>query len=157
MIHECSTTPDEVAKAYLDLKNHIQSVFIDGRRIIAGTRTGSIIEINRAKKVDMKTKKPLFERPKVKLMCLDDEVPRSVGFSHNMDRVYAATQSGIFCVWNIKDFQLSFYKQFPKPIMSMYAFKYRPFILLVFETEVQIILLLILQFDLDSDAQWCPR
>ena len=137
MIHECSTTPEDAAKAYLDLKNHIQSVFIDGRKIVAGTRTGSIIEINREKKADIKTKTQSFERPKIKLTGLDDEVPKNVGFSHNMDRIYAATQSGVFCVWNVKDLQLSFYKQMPKPIMSMYVFKFRPFILLVFETEVK--------------------
>jgi hypothetical protein len=138
MLHECSTTPEEVAKAYLDLRNHIQSVFIDNRRIVAGTRTGNIIELTREKKVNMKTKKPLFERHKMKLMCLDDEVPKNIGFSHNMDRIYAATQTGVFCVWNIKDLQISFYKQMPKPIQSMYVFKFRPFILIVFETEVHI-------------------
>lgn len=136
MLHDCPITPDDITKAYLDLKNHVQSVFIDNRRILAGTRTGNIYEIIRQKKNDPKTKKPLFDKPKTRLICLDDEIPKCIGFSHNMDRIYGITQKGLFCVWNIKDLQLSYSKHLSRITTSMIVFKAKPYILIAFETEV---------------------
>lgn len=136
MLHDCPITNDDITKAYLDLKNHVQSVYMDNKKILAGTRNGNIYEIPRQKKLEPKTKKPLWELPTTRLICHDDEIPKCVGFSHDMDRIYGITQKGLFCVWNIKDLQLTYSKHLSKMTTSMIVFKFKPLILITFETEV---------------------
>jgi len=136
MIHDCPITNDDITKAYLDLKNHVQSVYIDNKKILAGTRNGNIYEIAaKHKKID-KNKGTLYSQPITRLICHDDEIPKCIGFSPNMERIYGITQKGLFCVWNIKDLQLYYFKHLSKMTTSMIVFKFKPLILIAFETEV---------------------
>jgi len=72
-----------------------------------------------------------------RLSCNDHEVPKSLGFSHRMDKIYAITQRGLFCVWDMKSIDLLYSRSFARNATSLVAFKNKPLILITFENEVR--------------------
>jgi len=112
-------------------------VYIGTKNILAGTRTGDIYELLRPRESELKAKNTTYENMVInRLSCNNNEIPKSVGFSHKMDHLYALTQKGLFCVWSIKTLQLQYSHNFQRNTVSMIVFKNKPWILLVFETEV---------------------
>jgi hypothetical protein len=53
-IYEYSITNEDLSQALLNPKNHIQSVCIGSKYILAGTRSGDIFELVRPNEQDLK-------------------------------------------------------------------------------------------------------
>jgi len=118
-------------------RNHVQSVFIGSKNILIGTKTGDIYELLKPKDIDLRWKKPSQTNLVInKLKCNDHETPKAVGFSHGMDKIYAITHNGRFCVWDLKSVDLIYSYEFARNTVSMIAFKNKPLILIVFDTKV---------------------
>ena len=135
--YEYSVTGEDITRAYKNPRNHVQSIFIGSHHILAGTKAGDIYELLRPSDADLKLKNFSYDNLVVtRLSCNDHEIPKSLGFSHNMYNIYAITQKGLFCVWDIKSLNLLSSQSFNRNTISMIAFKNRPLILVTFDHEV---------------------
>lgn len=83
---------EDPTKAYLNPKNHIQSVCIGENFILAGTRSGDIYELVRPSEQDLKyLSKVNKDMVKLRINCIDHELPRVVAFSGNAQKLYSIT------------------------------------------------------------------
>lgn len=139
--YEYSITSEAVDKAVLNPRNHVQSIFVGSRHILAGTRTGDIYELLKPKDSDLKLKNVSYDSLVVtRLSCNDHQIPKALGFSHRMDKLYAITQKGLFCVWDIKSLDLIYSRFFNRNTTSLIAFKNKPLILITFDNEVRVLI-----------------
>lgn len=75
---------------------------IGSKYILAGTRSGDIYELVRPNESDLKSlTKVNTEMVKLRINCIDHELPKVVAFSGNAEKLYSITYKGLFCVWNL--------------------------------------------------------
>lgn len=141
-IYEYSITNEELTKAIQNPKNHIQSVCIGSKYILAGTRSGDIYELVRPSESDLKSTilnhiialtKINTEMVKLRINCTDHELPRVVAFSGNAEKLYSITQKGLFSVWNLSKIKRVYTKHFYRDTLTMIVCKHSPKIFIAFE------------------------
>ncbi|EGR31152.1 hypothetical protein IMG5_116820 [Ichthyophthirius multifiliis] len=84
-------------------ENCIQSVCIGSKYILTGTKSGDIYELIRPHENEIKQ----FTRGnnslvKLRSICHDQEIVKSIQFNGTSDNLYSITESGLLCVWQFK-------------------------------------------------------
>lgn len=116
---------------------HIQSVCIGSKYILAGTRTGDIYELIRPDDTEMKSfnKSSQFV-VKPRFNSHDQEVPKSIKFSANSQKIYILTQEGLFSAWHLKSLKLTFMRHFQRKTHSLLVCKKQQQIIIAFEQQI---------------------
>lgn len=121
----------------------IQSICMGSKSILFGTRSGDVYEIPRPTEEGLKDSENRAEainnnRDKViiRLNCNDQDIPKSVGFSINDERIYSITKGGIFSAYDRETLRRVFTKSFAKQTVAMLVFRRREHLLIAFDKEV---------------------
>ena len=119
----------------------IQSICMGNKSILFGTRSGDIYEIVRPVDPDYKeseTRKEVNYNDKliVRLNCNDQDLPKSVAFSIQEDRIFTITKGGIFSVYDRRSLKRAYMKVLGKMTVAMIAFKKAEYLLVAFDNEV---------------------
>jgi hypothetical protein len=63
-------------------------------------------------------------------------MPKSIGMDMISSRIFTLTANGLFLVWDLKTFDIIYFKNFSKPSRCLQAFKLYNMVMLVFEHEI---------------------
>ena len=131
---------------------YVQSINIGSRFILAGTKSGDVYELL-LPKFEQGEKKPVLNKKDqivLRLSAQDNEIPCSVCFSKDNERLYSITQKGLFSVWYLKSIQREYSKKFEKETHSLIICRNSPKIIIGFEQEIIVL-------DTDVIARVRPR
>ena len=78
------------------------------------------------------------------MSCHDHECTKSISFSAKYDKLITITQKGLFCVWSIANLNRLSSRHFKRETLSMIVCKNDPKIIIAFEDEVILFLIICL-------------
>ena len=116
---------------------NVQSVWIGKNRILIGTRSGNIfeIEISEDEKL-IKPKQGQEIKLKKWIQCIDHETPRNLSIDKTSTRIFTITTMGMFSIWDLRTFELIYTREFYKRAKMIYSFKLSNKVMIVFENEI---------------------
>ena len=139
--YEYNISHEELSKRIEDPKNHIQSLCIVSKYILAGTKSGDIYEIEIPDESEQKqVTKYTQDMVQLRMSCHDHDIPKAVAFSPNSDKLFSITKNGILSVWDLKTLNRESTKYFAKETLNMIVCKSSKKIIIAFEKEVALII-----------------